>query len=89
MDDCISTLYTALMRIAPYSPNDEIEQEVYDEYTKAYEQLTARLPELHDELWVLYDKQDTLAYFRSRYSFALGIDLGLSLGRELGRLYDE
>lgn len=83
MNDCISKLYTAMARQVPYQPKSETEQSLLAEYASLYEQLNARFPELHDELWTLRDDLDILSFYRSQHFFAMGLDLGLSLSREL------
>lgn len=83
MEYCIDSLYTAAANQAPYQPKSEMEQSLFAECTNLYEQLNARLPELQDELWTLNDDLNILSHYRSQHFFALGLDLGLSLSREL------
>ncbi len=71
----------------PYQPKSETEQTLFAEYTNLYEQLNVHLPELHDELWTLRDDLDILSHYRSQHFFAMGLDMGPSLSRELGDMH--
>ena len=81
MTDCLSDLFELVQRRYPYQPSSPTELETAErlEATREFQ----FPPELHHALFELTDSLEIQSCFESRHAFILGLDLGLSIAREL------
>ena len=89
MKDCVSTLYELARRREPCFAASDTEQWEVQRREEALRQLKAAAPELRHQIFELSDADNILESFRCRHAFRLGLDLGLSLSRELQELQQE
>jgi len=81
MVDASYILLDALLAQHPYTPNTAAEQETLRRFQAAK---AAPIPEeLRHTCFELTDSLDILSYYKAHHAFLLGLDLGLSLSREL------
>ena len=81
MNDCLSDLYELVRKRYPYQPSTPTEQDTEARLASA---LAFQFPpEYRHALFELTDSLDIRSCFQSRHSFITGLDLGLSIAREL------
>ena len=83
MDNCITELFELTKKLYPYHPSGPSEKMVSERLEKAIEKLKDVPEEYKHAVFVLRDSADTLSHYRARHSFTLGLDVGLSISREL------
>lgn len=88
MTDTVSMLFEQTRSQFPYQPVGEAEQLLDHQAEELYQQLAEQYPALHHELWLFRDRLQILDFYHCQHFFALGLDLGFSLARELALLTD-
>lgn len=86
MIDCTYTLFETLLQQSPYVPSVPMDQEVLQRLEAAQARVKDFPPEYRRGLFELTDSLNILAYNQAHHAFLLGLDLGLSLSRELSPL---
>lgn len=81
MSDCLSDLHGLARKIHPYRPAIPTEEET--ETRLAAARAFPFPPEYRHALFELTDSMEIRACFQSRHAFIAGLDLGLSISREL------
>ena len=71
------------VKYQPYQPESPTEQDEARRRDEALQFLKEAVPELHHQLFELTDADDILSCFRALHAFRLGLDLGLSISREV------
>lgn len=83
MQDCTELLFDHLKKRYPFVPPDTVEADPSQRFHSAQGAFKTLSPELQRELYDLIDDMETLSHFQAHHAFLLGLDLGLSLAREL------
>ena len=81
MKDASFSLFDALLARYPYAPNTAAARETSRRFQAA--KATPIPEELRCICFELTDSLDILSYYKAHHAFLLGLDLGLSLSREL------
>lgn len=89
MNDCTYTLFQLLRDEFPYAPHLPFEQENAQRLEQARARAKAFPSACRHDLFELTDSLNIQAFAQSHHAFLLGLDLGLSLSRELGFLQTE
>ena len=81
MTDTSYILFDALLAQHPYKPSTAAAQDALQRFQAAQ---SKPIPaEARHDFFELKDSLDILSYYKAHHTFLLGLDLGLSIAREL------
>ena len=88
MYDTLSLLYELVIQKFPYEPRSPTEDGLLERLEQAQEKVRSCSEADQDLLFHLTDSMEILASFQAQHAFTLGLDLGLSLSRELSQFQE-
>ena len=89
MYDTLYLLYELVIQKFPYEPRSPTEDGLLEWLEQAQEKVRSCSEADQDLLFHLTDSMEILASFQACHAFTLGLDLGLSLSRELSRFQEK